>query len=110
MPELDWNAFVNLPGDARRNWEMLCRGAVQRNYAQFGEFRSTAQQPGVEFHLKLTQKCDLGDVGRWWGWQCRWYGTNAGEQIGTTRRNKIVESIRKSEKYLPNLTDWVLCT
>src|SRR5437016_3392380 len=111
MPVLDWTTFVSLPGAVTRNWELLCREVVRRNYAQFGDFRSTSQQPGVEFHLRLEQKSEsLGDVGRWWGWQCRWYEISAGQQIGTTRQNAIEDAIQKSEKYLPKLTDWVLWT
>lgn len=111
MTELDWDRFKELPGDTTRNFELLCRGAIRRNYASKGDFQSVAQQPGVEFHLRLTANCDeLGEPPRWWGWQCRWYGLDAGKQIGSTRRKKIVEAIRTTEKWLPDLTDWVLWT
>jgi hypothetical protein len=110
MPDLNWDVFESLPGSATANWESLCRALVRRNYAQFGTFRSVAQQPGIEFHLKLDAKCSLGDPGRHWGWQCRWYELDAGRQIGTTRRKKIEEAIRTTESSVPTLTDWVLWT
>lgn len=111
MPSLDWDRFKELPGDATLNFELLCRGAIRRNYASNGDFQSVAQQPGVEFHLRLTEKCDeLGKPPRWWGWQCRWYDLEAGKQIGTRRREKIVEAIRTTEKWLPDMSDWVLWT
>src|SRR5438552_11919653 len=111
MPPLDWERFRALRGDPPHNFELLCRGAIRRTYGSKGEFRSTAQQPGVEFHLRLTASAgELGDPPRWWGWQCRWYDLPGGNQIGSTRRGKIIEAIRKTEKWLPDITDWVLFT
>ncbi|WP_026911928.1 hypothetical protein [Patulibacter minatonensis] len=111
MPALDWDKFSALRGAPEHNFELLWRGAIRRTYASKGQFLSTAQQPGVEFHLRLTASCDaLGDPPRWWGWQCRWYDVASGRQIGERRREKIVEAIRTTEKWLPDLTDWVLCT
>jgi hypothetical protein len=111
MPPLDWERFRALRGDPQHNFELLCRGAIRRTYGSKGEFRSTAQQPGVEFHLRLTASAgELGDPPRWWGWQCRWYDLPGGRQIGSTRRGKIVEAIRKTENWLPDVTDWVLFT
>ena len=110
MPELNWDVFEGLPGASTSNWELLCRELVRRNYARFGKFRSIAQQPGIEFHLDLDADCDLGDATGHWGWQCRWYGLDAGRQIGTTRRKQIEKAIRTTEEHLPNLTDWVLWT
>jgi hypothetical protein len=108
---LDWDKFAELPGEPDRNFELLCRGAIRRNYGSKGDFQSVAQQPGVEFHLRLTQSCDeLGAPPRWWGWQCRWYDLPSGRAIGSRRREKIVQAIRTTEKWLPDMTDWVLWT
>ena len=74
MPALNWDIFTGLPGSTETNFELLCRGIVRQNFGSFGVFRALANQPGVEFHLKLDKRCDaLGDPGRWWGWQCKWY-------------------------------------
>jgi hypothetical protein len=111
MPALDWDKFLALRGAPEHNFELLWRGAIRRTYGAKGQFRSTAQQPGVEFHLRLTSACDaLGQPPRWWGWQCRWYDIPSGTRIGERRRQKIVEAIRTTEKWLPEMTDWVLCT
>ena len=110
MPSVNWDAFSKLPGSAETNFEMLCRGLVRRHYAQYGEFRALASQPGVEFHLRLLSKCQLGDAGRWYGWQCRWYDLPGGRALGKTRRTKIAKAISLTEKVLPKLTDWVLWT
>jgi hypothetical protein len=111
MPALDWGRFAALPGSREHNFEMLWRGAIRRTYGSKGEFRSTAQQPGVEFHLRLSESSDaLGEPPRWWGWQCRWYDLASGTQIGQTRQNKIVDAIRKTKKWLPDVSDWALCT
>ena len=108
---LNWETFEQLPGAATRNWEYLCRSAVVRNFAAVGSFRSVANQPGVEFHLKIERPSDrLGQPGRWWGWQCRWYDMPAGRQIGTTRRRAIEEAIGRTEQRIPDATDWVLWT
>jgi hypothetical protein len=111
MPTLNWEVFTGLPGGSERNFELLCRGIVRQNFGSLGTFRSLANQPGVEFHLKLDTRCDLlGDAGRWWGWQCKWYDLASDGALGSTRRKKITEGLRKTEKYLPELTDWVLWT
>ncbi|MBU2829755.1 hypothetical protein [Acidithiobacillus ferriphilus] len=111
MPALNWDAFAKLPGSAEKNFELLCRGIVRQNYGSYGVLRALANQPGVEFHLKLDRPCDaLGGPGRWWGWQCKWYDLPATGTLGTTRRNQIEEGIHKTEIHVPGVTDWVLWT
>jgi len=110
MPSLNWEAFAKLPGSLESNFEMLCRVLIRRHYAQYGEFAALAVQPGVEFHLKLERKCSLGNPGRWYGWQCRWYDLPGGRALGATRKKKIVKAIKTTERVLPDLTDWVLWT
>lgn len=109
MAELNWDVFKSLTGSARDNWELLCRELIRRNHSKDGHFRSVLQQPGIEFHLKVQNECDLGDSSRHWGWQCRWYDLEAG-QIGNNRRNKIVDALEKTKKHVPGITDWVLWT
>ena len=110
MPDLNWDTFLKLPGAPENNFEQLCRILVRRSYGRFGSFRARAQQPGVEFHLKLDTACTLGDPGRWYGWQCRWYNLDSGQPLGSNRRNRIEKAISTTERELPGLTDWVLWT
>src|SRR5579871_2840408 len=101
MPAVNWTTFESLTGAATNNFEMLCRSIVRRHYGQFGTFRALANQPGVEFHLKLDSACALGEPGRWFGWQCRWYGLPSGTNLGAARRKKIREAIDQTEELLP---------
>src|SRR5437868_4387233 len=101
MPPINWATFEALPGAAQSNFEMLCRALIRRHYGKYGDFAALANQPGVEFHLKLHVSCSLGDPGRWYGWQCRWYDVAGGKSLGTARQKKIVEAIQKTEKELP---------
>jgi len=111
MPALNWDAFGRLPGSAEKNFELLCRGVVRHNFGSFGVLRALANQPGVEFHLKLDRHSDsLGDPGRWWGWQCKWYDLPESGSLGAARRTQIEDGIRKTETYVPSVTDWVLWT
>lgn len=111
MTALNWNTFTSLPGGAEKNFELLCRGIVRQSFGSYGAFRALANQPGVEFHLKLDSRCDsLGDVGRWWGWQCKWYQLPANGSLGATRKADIKDGIEKAELHIPGLTDWVLWT
>lgn len=110
MSKVNWNVFETLAGATTDNFEGLCRALIKRHYSQFGLFSALANQPGIEFHLKLDKPCSLGELGRWWGWQCRWYEIRRGSAIGKTRRDKIEKAIRTTEKHLPELTDWVLWT
>ncbi len=111
MPALNWDIFTSLPGSTEKNFELLCRGLVRQNFGGYGSFRALANQPGVEFHLKLDKLCDaLGGPARWWGWQCKWYDLAANGALGSTRRNDIRDGIKKAEAHVPGLTDWVLWT
>lgn len=110
MPKANWDVFEALAGASTDNFEGLCRALIKRHYGQFGRFAALANQPGVEFHLELNKPCSLGEAGRWWGWQCRWYEIRRGTAIGKTRRDKIAKAIETTEEHLPNLTDWVLWT
>lgn len=110
MTSVNWDVFQKLPGAAQTNFEMLCRALIRRHYGAYGELAALAGQPGVEFHVKLHTACALGERGRWYGWQCRWYDLRGARSIGTTRKRKIEEAIATTEKVLPDLTDWVLWT
>src|SRR5665647_1109273 len=106
----NWSKFEELPVGPQHNFEMLCRSLIRLRFGRYGQLAGLANQPGVEFHLNLHADCDIGSKGRWFGWQCRWYDLPNGRMLGTTRRNKIEDAIKKTGKVLPNLTDWVLCT
>lgn len=110
MPAVNWDVFSELPGAADENFERLCRALVRRHYGCFGRFKQLANQPGVEFHLKLTESCDLGAPPRWIGWQCKWYELANGQDLGATRRNKIIEGMEKTRRHVPGVTDWKLWT
>ena len=83
---------------------------IRLRYGRYGLLAGLANQPGVEFHLNLHSDCDLGAQGRWFGWQCRWYDLPNNRTLGTTRRTKIEDALKKTAKLLPHLTDWILCT
>ncbi|MDX2298387.1 MAG: hypothetical protein NW204_01550 [Xanthomonadaceae bacterium] len=110
MPAVNWDVFSELPGAADENFERLCRALVRRHYGCFGRFKQLANQPGVEFHLQLTESCDLGAPPRWIGWQCKWYELANGQDLGATRRNKIIEGMEKTRRHVPGVTDWKLWT
>ena len=109
--ELDWERFRELPGADTANWERLCGAVVRRSFGAVGSVRYVSMQPGVEFHLKVERSSGvLGEPGRWWGWQCRWYDIRPGSPIGVRRRQKVEDAIRKTEEHVPGITDWVLWT
>ena len=111
MQTLNWDRFQRLDGDPRSNWERLCTETLRRTYTSLGRFESYSQQPGVELILVLERKSPtLGDPPRQWGWQCRWYDLPSGRSIGANRRSRIEQAIRKTEKFFPATTDWVLWT
>jgi hypothetical protein len=110
MPQVNWDVFKKLPGAANENFEKLCRSLVRRHYGRFGLFKQLANQPGVEFHLQLTETCDLGAPPRWIGWQCKWYELSNGENLGTPRRKDIIEGMEKTRRHVPGVTVWKLWT
>jgi hypothetical protein len=110
MSALSWDKFDALAGSSSGNFEKLARALIRLHYGRFGSLRATANQPGVEFHLKLHSSCALGEAGRWFGWQCRWYDLPKGRPLGAARKKKILQAIKTTERVLPSLTDWVLWT
>lgn len=110
MPEANWDVFSKLPGAADENFEKLCRSLVRRHYGRFGRFKQLANQPGVEFHLQLTETCDLGAPPRWMGWQCKWYELSNGQGLGAARQKKVIEGLEMTRKHVPGVTDWKLWT
>ncbi len=108
---LDWSSFETLPGDSRINFENLCRGIVHGHWAQYGEFIALKNQPGVEFHLNLNKNCStLGDASRWYGWQCKKFDLTKTGSLTAASKGQITDSLNKTVKHLPHLTDWVLWT
>lgn len=110
MSQVNWNVFRNLPGAADENFERLCRTLIRRHYGCHGRFKQLANQPGVEFHLELTESCVLGKPPDWIGWQCKWYELSNGKDLGSTRRKVIIEGIKKTRQHVPGVTDWKLWT
>lgn len=111
MPSLDLTAFYNLPGSKNINFENLCRALIHLHYRQYGKFASLKNQPGVEFHLKLSGNCPtLGEPPRWYGWQCKLHEQTGIGNLRASSRRDIEDSLRKTENHLPELTDWVLWT
>jgi hypothetical protein len=104
-----WDAFEGLEDSPERNFELLWRAIVQRNWGAYGTLRSRRNQPGVEFHLELHTDCDLGEAGRWFGWQCRWYRLNADNGFSATQKESIEEAIAKTLEHVPGVTDFILC-
>ncbi len=109
MPSIDLITFYLLPGSKNINFENLCRALIRLHFGQYGKFLSLRNQPGVEFHLKLLEKCHtLGEPPRWYGWQCKLHEQTVSGELRASSRRDIEDSLRKTEKYLPELTDWVL--
>ncbi|MFI7662736.1 hypothetical protein ACIBTW_28045 [Micromonospora parva] len=107
---MNWDVFAALPGSQQDNFENLARHLIHRHYGSFGDFKALANQPGVEFHLKLRDACPLGEAGRWYGWQCKWYDLPPGRAINSTRKKVIEDGIKKTATHVPGITDWVLWT
>lgn len=102
MPFLDWTAFDSLPGSRSQNFENLCRALVRLHFWQHGQFAALKNQPGVEFHLKLNEKCPvLGEPSRWYGWQCKLHERTSKGDLKAASRRDIKDSLEKTEKYLP---------
>lgn len=107
---VNWTQFEQLPGSSQFNFELLCRALIRTHYSKHGQFAALANQPGVEFHLRLDESCALGAADRWLGWQCRWFDLPSGRALGNVRRKKIEDAVAKSARALPGLTDWILWT
>lgn len=110
MPPLDWAVFDALPGSKNQNFENLCRGLMRLHYGRFGQFKALSNQPGVEFHIRLTSACSLGQPPRWFGWQCKFHKRTTKGDLTSASKGKILKSLRTTERELRGITDWVLWT
>ena len=111
MPGLCWEKFKESSGDVRINFENLCRGIVRAQFGGFGQFKALKNQPGVEYHIDLLKDCpSLGTAKQWFGWQCKWFELNKDKSLKAASKRDIEDSLDKTVKFLPNLTDWVLWT
>lgn len=98
MPTLNWEAFGSLPGSKNQNFENLCRALVRLHFERYGQFTALRNQPGVEFHLKLSQNClVLGNPPRWYGWQCKLHERTATGDLKAAGRKEIEDSLSKSK-------------
>ena len=111
MPSLNWTNFNALSGSRSQNFENLCRALMRVLFERFGQFKALRNQPGVEFHLELSEECpNLGAPPRWYGWQCKFHELTTQGHLRASSKQNIEHSLRITEQHLPNLTDWVLWT
>lgn len=110
MPALNWDKFLLLEGSKDKNFENLCRGIVRLQFGRFGQFRALSNQPGVEFYLPLTQSCRLGAPPKCIGWQCKFHQRTQTGNFKAASRRDIENSLSKTEKFFPEITDWILWT
>ena len=110
MPSLYCTAFDSLPGSKSQNFENLCRGLMRLHYGRFGQFKALSNQPGVEFHIELTNTCSLGNPPRWFGWQCKCHTRTQSGNLTASSKKDIEKSLRITETALHGITDWVLWT
>jgi hypothetical protein len=111
MPSLNWAAFNALPGSKSQNFENLCRALILLHFGKYGQFAALKNQPGVEFHLMIKENCPiLGEPPRWYGWQCKLHTRTTKKNLTSSSKKDIEDSLKKTEKYLPELTDWILWT
>ena len=111
MPSLNWTNFNALSGSRSQNFENLCRALMRVHFERFGQFKALRNQPGVEFHLELSEECpNLGAPPRWYGWQCKFHERTTQGHLRASSKKNIEKSLHITEQYLPNLTDWVLWT
>ena len=111
MPALNWEKFKECSGDVRINFENLCRGIVRAHFGGYGHFKALKNQPGVEYHINLSEDCpSLGDSTQWFGWQCKWFELNKDKSLKAASKADIIDSLNKTVTHVPNITDWVLWT
>jgi hypothetical protein len=106
---VDLTELARLSGAADRNFEALTRAIVSRRYGALGAIRERRNQPGVEFYLRVEHRGPLGDPGRVWGWSCKWFVLGRGNQLTSSQRDQIEESLNNAIKHVAGLTDFVLC-
>ena len=110
MPSLNWSVFSSLPGDKSKNFEQLCRQVIHLQFGRYGQIKASPNQPGVEFHLKLTHQCTLGKPSQWLGWQCKFHERNQNGSLRASSRKNIESSLDSTKQHLPELTEWILWT
>jgi hypothetical protein len=106
---LDLWQLQNLEGSPDRNFEALTRAIVRSRHEAVGAIRERRNQPGVEFFITVHHAGGLGDVGRVWGWSCKWFALTSTHRLSAKQRTQISESMRLAQEHVSGLTDFVLC-
>ena len=108
---LDWQRFSQLAGDETANFEKLCRGIIRRQFGYLGALKELKNQPGVEYHLNLTEtNSKLGKAGQSVGWQCKWFQYKANGEFTASAKTQVEHSLKKTKEHLPSIDVWILWT
>ena len=108
---LNWQRFSQLSGDDTANFEKLCRGVVRRKFGYLGALKELKNQPGVEYHLELSEEnSELGKAGQTVGWQCKWFQYKANGEFTASAKAQVEHSLKKTKEHLPDLDVWILWT
>ena len=102
---INWSKLKPYHNDTPRNFEKLCFQIANRLYQDNGGFTpidDSGGGDGVEFYLTLPNDDQ-------WGWQAKFYHPNK-RLSNSSRKEKIISSLRKACKVHPRLKKWVLCT
>lgn len=105
---VNWSAFEIKSDDKTRDFEALCRSLVRLAFSGDGDFIGYKQQAGVEFLLVVEREnCVLGGSNTVVGWQCKYF---RGEKLSPSQFAKIEDSYKKTLKYYPKVSKWVVWT
>ena len=115
MMDISWEQLIKNSESEEINFESFNYQIAYKLYSKFGFFEYDYNTPGSEFYLTLYKDCDdlqakAGDV---IGWQAKFW-VNHNDTNNTSfdakHREELVEGLRKSCLYKPNLTTWIICT
>lgn len=115
MFEIDWHQLNKNNESNEIGFESFTFQIAWQRYSSYGSFEYDYNTPGSEFYLTLGKdneelKAKAGEVV---GWQAKNW-VNPQDMLNTSfdsnRRKELVEALRKSLSYKPNLVTWIIST
>lgn len=104
IDKIKWEELKPYENDKRRSFEELCYHIANRLYQEKRRLISVDDSgggDGVEFYLTLPNEDE-------WGWQAKFYYPN--KRLSNSRKQSIINSLKKACEVHPNLKKWILCT
>lgn len=115
MIEISWGQLEKNSESKELSFESFNFQIAHKKFSRFGSFIYPYNTPGSEFYLTLRHDCEElnAKAGQVVGWQAKFWRNRADENnspLTGKHRDELIEGLKISLSYQPNLSTWIICT